>query len=68
MEASGENVKKATLEYRLGTKDWTKIEDDDYPFEFSIPLKEEDKIVEWKIEAENLDGQKNSSTNITLQR
>ena len=68
MEASDENVRKATLEYRIGTKDWTKIEDDKYPFEFSIPLKAEDNMIEWKVAAENLEGQTNSSANVTLRR
>jgi hypothetical protein len=68
LEASDENVKKATLEYRLGTNNWIKVEDDKYPFEFSIPLKEEDKIIEWKVEAESSGGKSNSSANITLQR
>ncbi len=68
LEASDENVKKATLEYRLGTNNWIKVQDDKYPFEFSIPLKEEDKMIEWKVEAESSGGQTNSSANITLQR
>lgn len=57
LSASNEKVKSVTFNYRLkNAKDWKKITDDTYPFEFSVPLENNTDQIEWNISAVQVDG------------
>jgi len=69
MEATDERVKKAILHYRTDSgKEWTKVEDGSYPFEFSVPLKGNATGIEWWIEAEDPAGHVDKSPGAMLQQ
>ncbi len=68
MEASDEHLKKATLHYRMDGEDWMKMEDNGYPFEFSIPLKDKTMQMEWWIEGQNTMGNTDKSAEIILHK
>ncbi len=69
LEASNEEVKKASLSYRINGKGkWLKLEDTGYPFEFSVPLEEKDTTIEWQVNTISVDGQESRSQKITLKK
>jgi hypothetical protein len=69
LEAYNDTVKSATLSYRItGQKDWKTVTDSSYPYEFSIPMSEKDREIEWSVKAEMSDGKINSSSSTTLKR
>ncbi len=51
LEATSEQLQKATLYYRpVGTEKWQTQEDNGYPFEFTIPLKDQLRSLEIRVE------------------
>lgn len=57
LEATAEQLKKATLHYRpLGATTWQTQEDTGYPFEFSVPVPDPADGWEWRVEGTTPDG------------
>ena len=51
LNATADQLKKATLHYRVaGTEPWKQLDDSSYPFEFSIPMADDATKLEWRIE------------------
>ena len=69
LEASNEEVKKASLSYRINGKGkWLNLEDVSYPFEFSVPLGKDDTAIEWEVTTVSLNDQESKSSKITLKK
>ncbi|RPD43005.1 hypothetical protein [Chitinophaga barathri] len=58
LNASGEQVSSATMHYRVaGSEKWLKAVDSSYPFEFTIPLHQNERELEFWVEAANSKGE-----------
>lgn len=69
LEADDEQVKQATLNYRIkGEQEWQKLVDTSYPFEFSVPLEAQENEIELKVSTILIDGQESHSRHINLER
>lgn len=51
LEANDDRLKRATLHYRpTGDTKWKQTDDSNYPFEFSIPLADSTRGLDWRID------------------
>lgn len=65
LEANAEKLKSVTIHYKEKGS-WKKIEDSKYPYEFSIPISENEKVFEYKMEGIKPDGNKTTTDTMTL--
>ena len=56
LQADASQLKRATLHYRIGGT-WQQATDERFPFEFTVPLAQEDKRFEFRIEGVKPDGE-----------
>lgn len=69
LEASGEQLSKATIHYRIaGAEKFQTMEDSSYPFEFTIPLKANEQGLELWIEGKTPEGKSLKSNEIILKK
>jgi len=69
LEASGEQLNKATIHYRVGGSEKSEeMEDSSYPFEFTIPLPAKEQGLELWIEGTTPEGKMLKSDEIILKK
>lgn len=69
LEASGEQLSKATMHYRKnGSGEWHQAEDNGFPFEFTLPLSEGERELEFWIEGTSPQGQSLKSEKLVLKK
>ena len=69
LQATYEQVKAATLHYRTADGgEWRTATDAAYPYEFTVPLKNNDPEFEFYVEATGIDGRTTKSATATMTR
>lgn len=69
LEANDEQAREVTFSYRLqGQKEWKTYTDKSYPFELSVPLEHGEKEMEYFVEAFLVDGKREKSEIVRLNR
>jgi hypothetical protein len=56
LQADEEVLQEATLQYRVG-QEWLSSQDTRFPFEYSIPLSDAERKMDFKLSVETTDGQ-----------
>lgn len=67
LQADEKILKQATIHYKTGN-DWKSITDIQYPFEFSIPLEDEGKVLQFWVEGKSTAGEKVRGPQVVLEK